>query len=139
MNRVDLPAPLGPTSATISPGAISSDFVYLDVAFVVAFLLAIFAVLFGTRRVGPDLSREAARRSNDWHIAHFFKPRAVAPLSVMPEYTWFFDANGVPNRDGMALITYMQWLGSWLDHYPYYQGEGPAGPGPAEKVNMRGI
>lgn len=96
-------------------------------------------VLFGTRRVGPDLAREAGRRTNDWHIAHFFKPRAVAPLSVMPEYTWFFDANGVPNRDGMALITYMQWLGSWLDHYPYYQGEGPAGPGPAEKVDMRGI
>ena len=32
-----------------SPDAISSSFVYRDVAFVVAFLLAIFAVLFGTR------------------------------------------------------------------------------------------
>jgi Na+/proline symporter/signal transduction histidine kinase/CheY-like chemotaxis protein len=32
-----------------SPDAISSDFVYRDVAFVVALLLAVFAVLFGTR------------------------------------------------------------------------------------------
>jgi len=85
-------------------------------------------VLFGTRRVGPDLSREAARRTNDWHIAHFFRPVNVVPTSVMPEYPWFFDAQGYPNRDGMALITYVQWLGSWLPEYPYYQGEGPAGP-----------
>lgn len=96
-------------------------------------------VLFGTRRVGPDLSREGGRRSNDWHIAHFHKPTAVVPLSVMPEYPWYFDAEGYPNRDGMALITYVQWLGSWLEHYPYYQGEGPGGPGEAEKVDMRGI
>jgi cbb3-type cytochrome c oxidase subunit II len=75
-------------------------------------------VLFGTRRVGPDLVREAGRRSNDWHIAHFRKPTDVAPLSVMPNYPWLFDAEGYPNRDGFSLITYMQWLGSWLDQYP---------------------
>jgi len=85
-------------------------------------------VLFGTRRVGPDLSREAARRSNDWHIAHFYKPTNVVPTSVMPEYQWFFDEEGYPNERGMAIITYVQWLGSWLAEYPYYQGEGPAGP-----------
>jgi cbb3-type cytochrome c oxidase subunit II len=84
-------------------------------------------VLFGTRRVGPDLSREAGRRSNDWHIAHFNRPTSVVPVSVMPEYSWFFDDEGYPNRDGMAIITYVQWLGSWLDEYPYYVGEGPAG------------
>lgn len=93
-------------------------------------------VLFGTRRVGPDLSREAARRSNDWHIAHFHKPSSVVPVSVMPEYTWFFDDEGYPNRDGMAIITYVQWLGSWLDVYPYYLGEGPNGPGEREKLDM---
>lgn len=89
-------------------------------------------VLFGTRRVGPDLSREAGRRSNDWHIAHFHKPTSVVPVSVMPEYPWFFDVEGYPNRDGMAIITYVQWLGSWLPQYPYYQGEGPGGPGEVE-------
>jgi cytochrome c oxidase cbb3-type subunit 2 len=96
-------------------------------------------VLFGTRRVGPDLSREAGRRTNDWHLAHFFQPTAVVPLSVMPRYPWLFDEKGYPNRDGMALITYVQWLGSWLDVYPYYQGEGPQGGGDAQKVDLSGV
>ena len=82
-------------------------------------------VLFGTRRVGPDLIREAARRSNDWHVAHFYEPRWVVPTSVMPSYRWFFDDEGYPNRDGMAIITYIQWLGSWQPEYPYWNGEGP--------------
>lgn len=85
-------------------------------------------VLFGTRRVGPDLSREAARRSNDWHVAHFWKPTAVAPTSVMPSYRWFFDTDGYPNERGLAIITYVQWLGSWIEEYPYFHGEGPYGP-----------
>lgn len=85
-------------------------------------------VLFGTRRVGPDLVREGARRSNDWHLAHFYNPRSVVPVSVMPSYKWFFDDKGYPNKKGMALVTYVQWLGSWIEEYPYYQGEGPTGP-----------
>lgn len=85
-------------------------------------------VLFGTRRVGPDLVREGARRSNDWHVAHFRDPRAVVPTSVMPSYAWFFDDEGYPNKRGLAVIAYMQWLGSWLEEYPYYHGEGPADP-----------
>ncbi len=96
-------------------------------------------VLFGTRRVGPDLSREAGRRSNDWHMAHFYKPTNVVPSSVMPEYAWFFDENDLPNRDGMAIITYVQWLGSWIDEYPYYLGEGPEGPGEIKPINMQGV
>jgi cytochrome c oxidase cbb3-type subunit 2 len=85
-------------------------------------------VLFGTRRVGPDLSREAGIRSNDWHLAHFWKPSDVVPTSVMPSYRWFFDANGYPNKRGMAVVTYVQWLGSWLKEYPYFHGDGPSGP-----------
>ena len=88
-------------------------------------------VLFGTRRVGPDLSREGGRRSNDWHVAHFYNPTSVVPTSVMPSYGWFFDQSGYPNKKGLAIITYVQWLGSWLDTYPYYQGEGPHDPAPA--------
>ncbi len=71
--------------------------------------------LFGTRRVGPDLIRQAGRYSNDWHAAHLYKPTNVAPYSVMPEYPWFFDENKRPNERGLALITYIQWLGSWVD------------------------
>ncbi len=68
--------------------------------------------LFGTRRVGPDLIRESGRHGNDWHVAHFYEPRLVTPQSVMPRYTWFFDGEE-PNKVGIAMITYMQWLGSW--------------------------
>lgn len=79
-------------------------------------------VLFGTRRVGPDLSREGGRRGNDWHAVHFYKPKMVSTDSPMPSYPWFFDgAPDKPNRRGIAMITYVQWLGSWLDSYPYYE------------------
>jgi len=74
--------------------------------------------LFGTRRVGPDLIREAGKHSNDWHIAHFYEPRDVAPYSVMPAYRWFFDDQGRPNRDGLAITAYVQWLGSWVEQIP---------------------
>jgi len=100
-------------------------------------------VLFGTRRVGPDLSREGGRRSNDWHAVHLFKPTMVSYKSPMPEYPWFFEGDpSKPNRRGLALMTYIQWLGSWLKSYPDYDSskaeplgepaaEGPeAGEGP---------
>ena len=79
-------------------------------------------VLFGTRRVGPDLSREGGRRGNDWHAVHFHHPQTVSTGSPMPAYPWFFDgAPDKPNRRGLAIMTYVQWLGSWLDSYPYYE------------------
>jgi cbb3-type cytochrome oxidase cytochrome c subunit len=79
-------------------------------------------VLFGTRRVGPDLSREGGRRGNDWHAVHFFDPQAVSPDSPMPQYRWFFDGSpDKPNRRGLAIMTYIQWLGSWLESYPLYE------------------
>ena len=33
-------------------------------------------VMFGTRRVGPDLCREGGRRSSDWQAVHLFNPEA---------------------------------------------------------------
>ena len=79
-------------------------------------------VLFGTRRVGPDLCREGGRRSNDWHAVHFFKPTDVSTRSPMPEYPWYFDGDASqPTERGLAIITYVQWLGSWLESYPYYE------------------
>jgi len=53
-------------------------------------------VLWGTRRVGPDLTYEGTLRSNDWHAAHFWDPGIVSPGSVMPPYRWFF-------RDGFQV------------------------------------
>jgi cytochrome c oxidase cbb3-type subunit II len=73
--------------------------------------------LFGTRRVGPDLIRESGRHANDWHVAHFYDPTIVVPTSVMPRYTWFYDVEGTekptPNKRGLAVVAYVQWLGSW--------------------------
>ncbi len=74
--------------------------------------------LFGTRRVGPDLIREAGKRTNDWHAAHLLKPRSVVPTSVMPEYGWFFDKDGRPNEKGLGIIAYIQYLGSWIEEAP---------------------
>lgn len=76
--------------------------------------------LLGTRRVGPDLVRESGVHSNDWHMAHFKNPSAVTPGSVMPRFTWFFDENGMPNKKGLSMIIYMQWLGSWAKR-PMYE------------------
>jgi cytochrome c oxidase cbb3-type subunit II len=71
--------------------------------------------LWGTRRIGPDLIRLGGHHSNDWHVAHFYNPPDVDPLSVMPGYPWFYEADGVtPNKTGLSMIAYVQWLGSWL-------------------------
>lgn len=84
-------------------------------------------VLFGTRRVGPDLSREGGRRSSDWHASHFLNPPLLSPHSPMPRYPWFFDDDDPqkPNERGLAIMAYVQWLGSWLESYPYYEDYQP--------------
>lgn len=78
--------------------------------------------LWGTRRIGPDLIRAGGQRSNDWHVAHFWNPPDVSPTSVMPRYPWFFEHNDsttkedesvMPNKKGLSIIAYIQWLGSW--------------------------
>jgi hypothetical protein len=32
----------------------------------------------------------------------------------MPEFPWFFDRAKRPNKKGLAIVAYMQWLGSWI-------------------------
>lgn len=68
--------------------------------------------LFGTRRVGPDLSREGGKRPNDWHFVHLYNPRDVVPLSIMPSYPWYFNKDKSPKPEAVALVAYLQWLGS---------------------------
>jgi cbb3-type cytochrome oxidase cytochrome c subunit len=71
--------------------------------------------LWGTRRIGPDLIRRGGRQSNDWHMAHFYNPPDVNAYSVMPAYPWFFEDDGLtPNKKGLSIVAYVQWLGSWL-------------------------
>jgi cbb3-type cytochrome oxidase cytochrome c subunit len=40
--------------------------------------------LLGTERTGPDLSQQAGWHPDDWQRAHFYDPRFVDPLSLMP-------------------------------------------------------
>lgn len=148
-------------------------------------------VLWGTRRVGPDLTHEGGLRSNDWHVAHLWDPQATSPGSVMPAYPWFFregfqvrrridpetaEREGLdpqasyplpgvhgtreqaqaalaahaaalppslaaekerlfvaegrePNRRGLSLLAYLQWLGTWEPPAPAGAQAG-AGGGP---------
>ena len=69
----------------------------------------------GTRRIGPDLSREGGKYSDDWHYSHFYYPRQMVPGSIMPAFTWLFDdtdkTNPVPKPDARDLVAYVQTLG----------------------------
>ena len=68
--------------------------------------------LWGTRRIGPDLSREHGLRTDDWHFAHLFDPRATVPDSIMPAYPWMFNGSAAkPNRDALDLVAYLRSLG----------------------------
>jgi cbb3-type cytochrome oxidase cytochrome c subunit len=68
--------------------------------------------LWGTRRIGPDLTRAGGTRTSDWHYAHLFSPRAVVPDSVMPPYRALFDgAPDRPRQEARDLVTYLETLG----------------------------
>ena len=68
--------------------------------------------LWGTRRIGPDLSRAAGTRSADWHFAHLFAPRSVVAKSVMPAYPALFDAApDRPRQEARDLLAYLESLG----------------------------
>jgi cytochrome c oxidase cbb3-type subunit 2 len=49
--------------------------------------------LLGSERTGPDLANVGARQPSDvWHLIHLYNPRAVVLQSVMPSYSWYFEA-----------------------------------------------
>lgn len=73
--------------------------------------------LLSTRRIGPDLTRVGRKYGNDWHAAHHWNPRNVVPDSIMPSFPWLYknaDGKGAPelNDDGLALVAYLQKLGT---------------------------
>jgi cbb3-type cytochrome c oxidase subunit III len=68
--------------------------------------------LWGTRRVGPDLAREANVRSDDWQLAHLYNPRLIVKDSVMPGYPWLFEKSAqLPTREALDLLAYLRTLG----------------------------
>lgn len=68
--------------------------------------------LWGTRRIGPDLSREASIRSADWQLSHLYNPRSIVEDSVMPAFPYLFDgAPDRPRQEGRDLLAYLETLG----------------------------
>ena len=75
-----------------------------------------FPHLWGTRRIGPDLSRETSLHPEDWQLSHLYAPRAVVPDSVMPAFPAMFD--GAPDRPlqpGRDVVAYLASLGRARD------------------------
>src|ERR1700694_848396 len=60
--------------------------------------------MLGTRRIGPELSREGNRRSDEWHYAHHWNPRATEPESIMPSFTWLYRDDAAHDRKVAAFI-----------------------------------
>ena len=48
--------------------------------------------LFGTRRIGPDLTRVGLKYGDEWHYAHFWNARMLTPELIMAPYEGLFDA-----------------------------------------------
>ncbi len=68
--------------------------------------------LWGTRRIGPDLSRQYQTHPADWHFAHLYSPRSVVTDSVMPNYrTLFNGAPDQPTQEARDLVNYLDSLG----------------------------
>jgi cbb3-type cytochrome c oxidase subunit II len=68
--------------------------------------------MWGTRRIGPDLAREAAKRPKDWQLVHLYNPRYVVPDSMMPSYRWLFKGDpDSPTEDARDLVAYLNVLG----------------------------
>jgi cytochrome c oxidase cbb3-type subunit 2 len=59
--------------------------------------------LLGTERTGPDLSQESGWHPDDWQSAHFYDPRFVDPLSLMPPMKSLFSDTQIDQ-----LITYVE-------------------------------
>lgn len=48
--------------------------------------------LLGTMRTGPDLINAGQRLPDpDWHLLHFYQPRALNEWSIMPAYKYLFE------------------------------------------------
>jgi cbb3-type cytochrome c oxidase subunit II len=68
--------------------------------------------LWGTRRIGPDLSREASVRSADWQYSHLYSPRDLVKDSAMPAFPWLFaGAPDRPQQEATDLLAYLETLG----------------------------
>ena len=90
--------------------------------------------MWGTRRIGPDLAREAGKRRTDWQLAHLYNPRYVVPDSMMPGYAWMFDESAnSPTEDARDLVAYLNTLGRAARQATANQAE------PASQIDARSV
>jgi cytochrome c oxidase cbb3-type subunit I/II len=68
----------------------------------------------GSRRIGPDLQRVGGKYPDAWHFDHMRDPRSTSPGSVMPAYTWLYDATVDP-ADVSASVHALATLGHPYD------------------------
>ena len=88
-----------------------------------------FPQMWGTRRIGPDLAREAGRRSRDWQLVHLYNPRYVVPDSIMPGYPWMFKGSAEhPSKDARDLVAYLNTLGRPAMEAAASHAASPPGP-----------
>ncbi|ANE53330.1 bifunctional cbb3-type cytochrome c oxidase subunit I/II [Flavisolibacter tropicus] len=69
--------------------------------------------LWGSKRTGPDLSREGAgnnKKSDTWHFNHMDDPQSLSTGSVMPAYSFLID-NVIDTASTGAKIRAMQAVG----------------------------
>ncbi|MHB1277281.1 MAG: cytochrome-c oxidase, cbb3-type subunit I, partial [Bacteroidia bacterium] len=75
--------------------------------------------LWGSKRTGPDLSREGTAKlfkQDSWHYYHFIKPSDMTQGSIMPPYPWL-TTNELNTSQTVSKIKAMRTLG-----VPYPQG-----------------
>ncbi len=68
---------------------------------------------WGSKRTGPDLSREGAgnnKKSDTWHFNHMDDPQSISTGSVMPPYSFLID-NKIDTASTPVKIRAMQTLG----------------------------
>lgn len=98
------------SAAFPAPPSSANEYIYQKITFA------------GTRRIGPDISREGIKKpSRDWHKSHFWSPKTASIGSVMPAFQHFFDFDprgtsklqpGIPNYKFEAMFQYLMTKGT---------------------------
>jgi cbb3-type cytochrome oxidase cytochrome c subunit len=64
-------------------------------------------VMLGAQRIGPDLANVGVRQPDpNWHMRHFYAPRAEVKSSTMPPYRFLFQKRRIkqqPSPDALVL------------------------------------
>jgi cytochrome c oxidase cbb3-type subunit I/II len=71
---------------------------------------------WGSKRTGPDLSREGGKYPSLWHYTHLVDPRATSAGSNMPSFHWLA-TNKINVRETGKKLALMQKLGVPYDNH----------------------